>query len=140
MHEFAITRSLIDAAETEARAAGAVRVKALRCRIGVLRHVDDWLIQVAFEAARDGTLCAGATLAVEKAPLTAECPACRRRFAVNDWDWRCPDCATMGVDAAGGDELTLLSIEAEVPDEYPGLQERVSEERPGRSREPRALA
>jgi hydrogenase nickel incorporation protein HypA/HybF len=117
VHEFSIAQALVEAAVEEARRAGAMRVNKLNCRIGTLRQVNDWLMQEAFGIARADTLCAEAVLVIKKTYLRATCPQCRVAFAVRDWDWTCPTCGSLGADPAGGDELELLSLEAEVPDE-----------------------
>ena len=119
MHEFSIAQSLVEAACEEARRAGATRVTRIACRIGSLRSIDDWLMREAFDIAKTDSLCAAAELSIEKTYMQAACPRCRVRFAVRDWDWSCPTCGELGQDAAGGDELELLSLEAEVADERP---------------------
>ncbi len=116
MHEFAIAQSLIAAASIEAEQAGATRITRLVCRIGTLRQVDDCLMQEAFEIARADTLCAKTKLVIEKVAMQAFCPGCQVRFPVQDWDWRCPTCGKEGDSTSGGDELELVSIDAEVPD------------------------
>jgi hydrogenase nickel incorporation protein HypA/HybF len=120
MHEFALARNLVELACSEAAEAGAHRVCRLNCRVGVLRQVDELLMQGAFEIARAGTLCDGATLSIEKTELTARCPSCGQRFAVHEWNSDCPTCGAAGVDFAGGDELVLVSIEVEKDDDDPG--------------------
>lgn len=116
MHEFSIVQSLLSVAEQEARRAAATKVTKMTCRIGSMRHVDDLLLCEAFEMARADTICAECELVVEKTRMLARCPRCDVRFPVDNWDWACPTCGEIGVDATGGDELELLSIEAEVPD------------------------
>jgi hydrogenase nickel incorporation protein HypA/HybF len=125
MHEFSIARSMVEAACEEARRIGATRITLVRCRIGTLRYADDWLMREAFEVAKLETLCSTAGLAIEKAYMQAACPQCRTRFAIRDWDWSCPDCGAIGEDAAGGDELELLSFDAEVPDERARAAQRI---------------
>ena len=128
MHEFSIVQSLLEGADCEARRAGATRITRLLCRIGSLRMVDDWLLQEAFKIARVNTMCRDADLVVEKTFMQASCPRCGVRFPVRDWDWSCPTCSTQGVDPAGGDELELISLEAEVPDADRSAQERLPAE------------
>jgi hydrogenase nickel incorporation protein HypA/HybF len=125
VHEFSIAQSLVDAAVTEARLHGASRVTKLSCRIGALRQVDDWLIREAFAIAREGTICATCELAVETTYMQAMCPACNVRFAVRNWEWRCPTCMANGEEPAGGDELELTSVELELPDGDNRSPERV---------------
>jgi hydrogenase nickel incorporation protein HypA/HybF len=126
MHEFAIACNLVAAATIEARRAGAVRVTALRCRIGTLRQVDDELLRQAFVAAADGTICEGAAVVIEKSPLMARCPDCGRVFAVEHWEWHCSRCRSEGDLLAGGDELELCSIDVETDDENPCRSETVA--------------
>jgi hydrogenase nickel insertion protein HypA len=114
MHELAIAQSLIDIASAEAHRAHATRVTRLNCRIGVLRQVEGDLLRDAFEIAREGTPCAQAELCVEQLPWRAFCPNCRAEFPIADWHWNCPVCEAEGEPRSGGDELELVSIEAEV--------------------------
>jgi hydrogenase nickel incorporation protein HypA/HybF len=115
MHELSIALSLIELASEHARRAGAGRITRLNCRVGALLQIEDDLLRDAFEAARPGTPCEAAELSIEKAPLRAQCPRCRRSFVVKDWDWNCPICRAEGEPLDGGDELELVSIEAPAP-------------------------
>lgn len=114
MHEVAIAQALVEMASAEAARAGAARVTRVTCRIGALCHVEEDMLAQAFDAARNGTPCAGASMQIEKTPLRARCPACGRDFVVQRWDWSCPACGGDGVVQPGGDELELVSIDAEV--------------------------
>lgn len=126
MHEFSIAQALIEAAAEEARRHGASRVLKLSCRIGALRQADDWLMSEAFQIAREGTVCSDCELVVEKAYMQAMCAACKVRFPIRNWDWRCPTCGGDGQAPTGGDELELLSLELELPDGDSGPKERLS--------------
>jgi hydrogenase nickel incorporation protein HypA/HybF len=112
MHELSIARALVEMASQYAARAGAARVLRLNCRIGVMRQIEDDLMQGAFEAARVGTSCETAELCIEKSPLRARCRACTREFIVREWNWSCTTCGADGELLDGGDELELLSIEA----------------------------
>ncbi|MCK6483814.1 MAG: hydrogenase maturation nickel metallochaperone HypA [Phycisphaerae bacterium] len=117
MHELSIARALIEAAATAARDAGAQRVTRLRCRVGALRMVDPRLLGEAFAAAREGTACASAELDVTPVGLRGRCRACDHDFSISGWDWRCPICGGEGEGLTAGDELELVSIDAETSDE-----------------------
>ena len=116
MHELSVAQALVETASRELERAGAVRAVKLVCRVGDLCHIDDTLLREAFEVAATGSPCAGAELVVERCYLQARCPACQRVFAVRQWNWLCPACGAEGRLLGGGDELTLLSIEAEQPE------------------------
>lgn len=117
MHELAVARSLVDSADREARRHGARAVLCVRCRIGVLRQVDSWLLQEAFNVARQGTLCEASRLSIEKMDLNAACQKCDVRFRLQGGRWNCPVCGAEGVDVSGGEELELTSIDVEADDE-----------------------
>jgi len=114
MHELSIAQSLLEAAVAEAERAGAVRVTRIGCRIGAMCYVNAELLREAFEMLRGETVCAEAELEVAKSTLQAACPSCQHRFDVLDWNWQCPRCSSWAAAIAGGDELELTSIEAEV--------------------------
>lgn len=113
MHELAIAQALVELASAEAARSHAAAVTRVSCRVGVLRQIDPGALRFAFELARNGTPCAAAELHVERAPLRARCRACTQCFVVERWEWRCPACGGDGAALPGGDELDLVSIEAE---------------------------
>lgn len=115
MHEFSVAQSLIETATAAAVGIGAVRVTRLSCRIGAMRQIDHWLMNEAFAAAAAGTICESATLCIERSYTQANCPACMRRFPIRDWRWACPTCGAEGEDLSGGDELELVSVDADRP-------------------------
>ncbi len=129
MHEFAIAQSLIETASAEAQRVGAQRVTALYCRIGVLRQVAGELLAEAFYIVRDGTLCETAELDIEKTYMQATCGQCGQAYPIHDWQWDCPVCGAETPSVTGGDELELVSIEAEVADEDSCAQEHLSAQR-----------
>ncbi len=116
MHEFAIARSLVDAAIDVARNAGVSRITRIRCRIGDLQQVDGDLLGDAFSAVCDGTVCEAADLCIERTHMAFDCERCGTTFLVGEWDWSCPGCGESGSHARGGDELELIGIDGELND------------------------
>lgn len=116
MHEFTLAAELIDAACGEAQRVGARRIQRLRCRVGVLRQVDEWLLREAFGIARLTTPCESAELEIQIVSMRAICAQCEESFAVQNWDWRCPRCGGDGSAPSGGDELELVSIDVDLDD------------------------
>jgi len=114
VHEYSIVQELLSVAAVEARRAGAVRVTGLHCRIGALRQLDHRLLLEAFELLRSETVCAEAELRIETTFVTACCGRCQHEYAVHDWNWDCPRCGGSGHPLGGGDELDLISLEAEI--------------------------
>ncbi len=136
MHEFAVAEGIIRQACEAAVRAGATRVGRLHCRIGMLRQVDEFLLREAFIELSRGTLCDGGELAVRKCGMRGTCPHCGRTYrnlglsSESDdivGNWTCKTCHTALTGLVGGDELELLSIEAEVHDEHQNTAEHLSE-------------
>lgn len=117
MHEISIARSILENSVNTARRMGFSRVTAVRFRVGVLRQVDTYLLQEAFDAARQGTICKDAVLCVEQSPLIAACEICGKSFDVIECNWVCPQCGGADMGLHGGEELELVSINAEMGSE-----------------------
>jgi hydrogenase nickel incorporation protein HypA/HybF len=83
-------------------------------QVGELAGLDANLFATAFATFRDGTVCQGAELRVERVPAHWSCPRCHADIGVGA-PLRCPACeAPARLDR--GDEIILGRIEMEVPD------------------------
>ena len=69
----------------------------LTVEVGVQRLVVPEAMQIAWEAAREGTVAAAASLELVEIPAEARCTACDHAFPPAIDDYRCPAC---GVAAA----------------------------------------
>ncbi len=122
MHEFSLATGIVEIACDEARKAHADRVRRVTCRAGILRQIDATLLQQAFELAAENTPCAEAVLEVEVSPLHLACPGCGHRFSAFDWDWECPKCHEDATCLEGGDELDVIGVTVEAPEEAHNTQ------------------
>jgi hydrogenase nickel incorporation protein HypA/HybF len=139
VHELSIAMSILEAAEAEAKRHGAVRIRRIHCRIGVLRQVDRTLLSEAFELAKTGTSAASADLEVTSVGMHLDCSGCGRASDLPTWQFECPRCGSSKVELSGGDELELTSLELEVPDDDRGSEEEhLREERSGGRAEPKS--
>lgn len=111
MHEISIMQATLDLALATAKKSAAARIHSLRMRIGVMTGVVPEALQFAFEALREGTLAAEATLQIETIPAACWCPACQREFVAQDWLQECPQCHRSGGELRRGMELELASME-----------------------------
>ena len=80
MHEYSLAQALIEHAEREVRARGAVTVRRLVVRIGPLAGVETDLFSAAYDHRRVGTLCAGADLCITGEEVDWRCDACGERL------------------------------------------------------------
>jgi hydrogenase nickel incorporation protein HypA/HybF len=113
-----MVRSLLDEAERCARERGARSVHRLHLRVGALSGVETDLLEAAYATFREGTLCAGARLEIERVPARWSCPRCRVELAPGTG--LC--CGRCGAPARleSGDEIVLARIEMELADAAAG--------------------
>lgn len=125
MHELAVARAIVDAAE---RHAEGQPVEVVRVRIGRLRQVVPEYLGFYFEIAARGTICEGAELDWERVDSLLRCDTCDA-----EWDpspapardggqlavrFRCPGCASADHRVVSGDELLVESIDVTEPTVY----------------------
>jgi hydrogenase nickel incorporation protein HypA/HybF len=112
MHEYSIVQSLVDSVESVARQHEGGSVHHVYVDIGELAGVDCDLLQTAYDTFREGTICDGAPLTIERIAARWECPHCRvaiQRGAI----LRCVSC-NEPARLATGDEILLRRVEMEV--------------------------
>lgn len=114
IHEYSIVDALLRKIEAEARAHGATAITRVELRIGELAGVEPDLLGFAFEAYREGTICAGAELQIHTVAARWECAACGAERK-GGGPLRCPAC-DRPLRLAEGDDIVLERLEMEVPD------------------------
>ena len=114
MHELAVTQNIVDISLDAARAADAVRIRAIRVAVGALTGIAPDSVQFYFEFLRRDTLAADAHLEIEIVPARATCGACGAEFAVvPPLDGCCPVCGGAPAQVVGGNDLLVASIEVD---------------------------
>ena len=111
MHELGITRSIVEIAETAARAHGATRVRSVTVEIGALSGVIAEAVEFCFEACSAGTLLDGSRLVVVAVPGRGRCDACGAEAAIDPYTFACPACGALGLTRLAGEELRVLDVE-----------------------------
>jgi hydrogenase nickel incorporation protein HypA/HybF len=118
MHELSVAQRIVEIAEEQAAKSGLARVTAIKVRIGGLTTVVPEALNFCFGFATEGTLAAGAELLIEEVPAEAKCSSCGRAFRVTDAFFMvCPSCSSPDTTLLRGQELDLLSIEGETPED-----------------------
>jgi hydrogenase nickel incorporation protein HypA/HybF len=112
MHEYSIIHALVES--VGAHVAGG-QVHHVRIEIGSLAGVDAGLLMTAYEVARIGTICAGATLEITPVDTQWACPRCERLIARGS-RLQCPECELPAA-LTRGDEIVLAQIEVEIEGE-----------------------
>ncbi len=110
MHEMSIVSGILQIAEDQALAAGAAVIRAIEVEVGELAGIEKDALVFCFEAARRGTLAAGAELVVHDIPGRGLCPDCGREVAVTTLMAVCPECDGALVQVTQGRELRVRSL------------------------------
>jgi hydrogenase nickel incorporation protein HypA/HybF len=108
MHEVGLVEGIVEAVERRANGRPVARV---RVRIGTLHRAADGPMEQAFEMVGPGTVVEGAKLELVQIPVTNTCGSCGHVEEAAEILMACPSCGSISLDHAGGDELTLESIE-----------------------------
>ena len=113
MHELAITQNVLDIVVDHANRHGAQHVTAVNLVVGDLTGLVDDSIQFYFDMLSEKTLASGAKLSIRRVPSRVRCRACGCEFEPGDFNWSCPQCASLGGDVQSGREFLVESIEVE---------------------------
>jgi hydrogenase nickel incorporation protein HypA/HybF len=110
MRELSWCATLLRRIERECQGGGAVRIAAIRLRIGECAGVDPRRFSGVFQALARGTIAQGAVLRIERVALEGHCERCASRFAVVDYRFACPCCGSARTRVVAGDEIVLESL------------------------------
>ncbi|HRL12340.1 MAG TPA: hydrogenase maturation nickel metallochaperone HypA [Aggregatilineales bacterium] len=112
MHELSIAYSLIDAAESAARAHNAHKVTAVHLKLGAFSGVVKGPLLFGYDLAAKGTLLEGSRLEIEEVPVIVHCPACGQDSLLpNVQLFACPLCGTPTADIRQGREIEITALE-----------------------------
>lgn len=115
MHEAGIAAQIIEVAAAEAERNGGAGIERIGVRIGALTGVVAEALAFAFEALREDTPAAKATLVIERVPLMGFCAACATTIEVpGEITLVCPRCEAP-LTVLTGRELDVAWLELEEP-------------------------
>lgn len=113
MHEMGIANSVLEAVRTEMLRYPGTYPTKVGVRIGEMTAVDEEALRFCFHAISRETDLESLMLEVEFCPRRHSCLVCGHEFAVQNYDFRCPRCASLETHCCGGDELELAYVEVE---------------------------
>ena len=111
MHEYAVTKSIINLVVEEAKRANAGNIIEIRLVIGDLSTIIDESIQMYFDIISEGTLAQGAKLSFRRIKAEFKCIKCNSVFIKPDKGFNCPYCGELGTPTDIGREFYIESIE-----------------------------
>lgn len=113
MHEMGIANSVLEAVRSEMLRHTGTLPRKVGMRIGEMAAVDQESLRFCFEALTRETDLESLQLEVEICPRRHQCLQCGSVNIVRDFDFRCPQCASLNTECIGGDELELAYLEVE---------------------------
>lgn len=113
MHEYAVTKGLLNIAIEEANKAGAKKITAIRLVIGDLSTIMDESVQMYYDIMSEGTIASGARLIFNRVPAEFQCKVCGLKFNKPKTGFDCPQCGNIGTPTGVGKEFYVESIEVE---------------------------
>jgi hydrogenase nickel incorporation protein HypA/HybF len=113
VHELAIANSILEAVRIELTRHPGRYATRVGVRIGELTAVDQESLRFCFEAIILETDFDCLKLEIELVPRRQTCLSCGCVFPVRDYEFSCPQCASLQTEFSSGDELELDYLEVE---------------------------
>ena len=115
MHEYPLTKQIIQIAEEHAKEQKAKRVTQINLVVGEYSGIVADCVQLYFDLIAEGTLCEGAELQIEKVTPLLKCTKCGHRFERKPFSFQCTaeGCDGEGEPTEVGREFYVKSIEVE---------------------------
>lgn len=113
MHEYAVTKGLIDTSIDEASKIGAKKIVEIRIVIGDLSTIIDDSVQMYFDIMSEGTMAEGCKLIFKRVKAQFKCRQCEIMFEKPKHGFDCPNCGSLGYPTDIGREFYIESIEVE---------------------------
>lgn len=114
MHEYALTKRIVDIINRAAEENEAKRVNSATLMIGENTGIMPDSVQVYFEIIAQGTPAQDAKLHLNIVKTEMHCKACNKNFLKPRFSFACPDCGALGSPTETGNECFVQSVELEV--------------------------
>ncbi len=113
MHEYGLTKQIVNIVNDAALKHGAVKVNTVHLVVGENTSIIPESVQMYFDMIAKDTIAQGAKLYVRLIKAEMHCPLCRKNFQRPLFSFACPDCGTLGSPTDIGNEFYVESVELE---------------------------
>lgn len=111
MHEYPITKRIIEIAEEFAKQNNAGDVKQINLVVGDYSGYVASSIDLYFGIIAEDSMCKNAVLNIERVKPKLKCTGCGKLFERKPFSFECPDCKSDGHPTDIGKEFYIKSIE-----------------------------
>ena len=115
MHELSIAQNIAKIVADNVVDYPGARVNSITVMVGIYSGVDPEALRFSFPIASEGTAAEGAELHIDSVPFKLTCKECGS--SVVSESMHCPACGSMEIAVESGQELTVSSIDLDLPDE-----------------------
>ena len=116
MHELGIMTGVVESVEQAARDASATSVLKVSLTVGVMTEAIADALEFSFDILKEGTLLEGAELEIHMVEPRSQCLECGDEYDHDRFHMSCPKCGSHLTKLIAGRELTIDSIEVDIPD------------------------
>jgi len=113
MHEFSVTKSLIELCNQEAKKNGLQKVSKIKIRLGKFTGFSADAIKFYFDYLSNDTRCAHAKLIFKEVPIYIKCSNCDYKGTIEEPIFFCPKCGKEQIEIISGREFYVESLEGE---------------------------
>ena len=112
MHEMGLVQNIFDIVLKTAEQNSISKVLRINIRAGQMRAIVPEQLQFCFEIlSKESPIVEGAELVVEILPVKGKCKSCTHEFAVEEFQFVCPECKHEDIEVLQGMELLVSNIE-----------------------------
>jgi len=113
MHEYGVTKSLVDLCNQEAEKNNLKKIFKINLKIGKFTGFSADSIKFYFDYLKPDTKCVDAEIMFEEIPIKIKCENCKKENIIDDPIFLCPDCGSPDIEIITGREFYIESIEGE---------------------------
>jgi hydrogenase nickel incorporation protein HypA/HybF len=112
MHELSIAQNILDIVNEELLSNNLSKATKVTVRVGRLAGIEPASLRFCFEILTRDTKAEGSALEIDYVPVRFKCHACQIDFALDRWDFICPECMGNRLEITSGRELQVVELEA----------------------------
>ena len=113
MHEYSVTKSLVELCNKEAENNNIKAIAKINLKVGKFTGFSPASIEFYFEHLKINTKCSHAEIEFEEIPIEIKCHECGKQNTIDEPILLCPDCGSEKIDLLSGREFFVASIEGE---------------------------
>ncbi len=111
MHEYSVTKSLVDLCDQEAERHKINQVKVIKVKLGKFTGFSPDAINFYFDYLKNGTRCESARIEFLEVPIRIKCTDCNYQDNIEEPVFLCPNCGKTNIEILSGREFYVESIE-----------------------------